>query len=268
MKRHALECLVAQALLTASPLADWPAAAAAQAAVALRSNIDLTHWRLTLPTGRKHDPTEILAPQLSSGYQNSRYFTDTSAGLYFFAPVDGLTTKGSSYPRSELREGNPDGSLYNWHDTDFRTSELSATLRVVQLPSTGKLVVGQIHGLQNGQPLVKLEVDNGNLKALARDKPAGSSVSHPLNGPDGKQLHFAIGESFSYRIKVGNSVDGKTQSLGVSINGNEVWSQQLDASWRDVGLYFKAGAYVQDNTGPSTEGGGAIFTALSIGHKK
>jgi hypothetical protein len=36
--------------------------------------------------------------------------------------------------------------------------------------------------------------------------------------------------------------------------------------WRDKPLYFKAGAYVQDNTGYTTEGGEVTFSHLDIDH--
>jgi hypothetical protein len=59
--------------------------------------------------------------------------------MVFSSPAIGVTTSGS-YPRSELRETNSDGSLYNWNVVDGM-----ATLAVNQVPSTGNVFISQIH---------------------------------------------------------------------------------------------------------------------------
>ena len=43
--------------------------------------------------------------------------------------------------------------------------------------------------------------------------------------------------------------------------------QQLDPQWVYQGLYFKAGLYLQDNRGPSSEGGRATFSELRVSHQ-
>ena len=42
----------------------------------------------------------------------------------------------------------------------------------------------------------------------------------------------------------------------------------MSATWRDKPLYFKAGVYVQDNTGYTSEGGKVTFSKLDIDHNK
>ena len=56
-------------------------------------------------------------------------------------------------------------------------------------------------------------------------------------------------------------------ALGVSAAGYQ-WDSQISATWRNKPLYFKAGVYVQDNTGYTSEGGQVTFSKLDIDHDK
>ena len=65
----------------------------------------LTDWKVQLPIGAEEDPDEVTQPELAT-YAVDPWFvaTDTCDGVRFRAAVDGVTTGGSNYPRSELRE--------------------------------------------------------------------------------------------------------------------------------------------------------------------
>ncbi|MCL8040811.1 polysaccharide lyase family 7 protein, partial [Pseudomonas aeruginosa] len=124
--------------------------------------------------------------------------------------------------------------------------------------------IGQIHsdGSNSGQaaPLVKLlyqlRLDQGRVQALVRERPDdGGTRAYTLM--DG----IPLGQSFSYRIGVSRS-----GLLSVSVNGSAL-EQQLDPQWAYQGLYFKAGLYLQDNRGPSSEGGRATFSELRVSHQ-
>ena len=229
------------------------------------TTIDLTTWKLTLPTGPAGHPDEISSARLLAGY-TSPYFTPSAGGITFWAPVTGTTTSGSSYPRSELREEqgpNCDQSS-GWDYTTLTSHTLSATGAVTQVPSTGKVIIGQIHGLNNGQPLVKLIWDTANggeLRAIYRVNAADSDSSSTTI-----KTGVPLGSLFSYVIKLTNS-----GMLTVQFN-NETPINPLGAGvpigrgWDTALLYFKAGAYVQDNVGPDTEGGAVTFTAIAVVH--
>ena len=67
-------------------------------------NFDLSHWYLGLPVddegGTSGDSASISTVELLSGYSNALYFyTGADGAMVFWAPVDGATTPGSSYPR-------------------------------------------------------------------------------------------------------------------------------------------------------------------------
>lgn len=47
---------------------------------------------------------------------------------------------------------------------------------------------------------------------------------------------------------------------------NGQWNERIGAAWGKQPLYFKAGAYVQDNSGNSKEGARVTFAKLDIDH--
>lgn len=221
--------------------------------------IALTNWNLTLPTGKSGHP-DVIATQNLPTYSSEYFVVNPDGSINFWCPVTGVTTGGSSYPRTELRETNPDGSLKNWHYTDGDRS-LSATLHVTQLPSTGKVVVGQIHddGVPKvkvgDQPLIKLQYGPSNkIELLYRVKPTDS---------DSKNFTFPstipLGTSFSYIISL-----TKAGVLSVIVNGVVKVLETVNHAWAAQGLYFKAGAYCQDNVGTATEGAKVVFSSIVL----
>ncbi|MGV8259742.1 polysaccharide lyase family 7 protein, partial [Pseudomonas aeruginosa] len=104
--------------------------------------IDLSTWNLTIPT--EPTPQVITTQQLNNGYQ-SRYFQQgNDGGLVFWVPIDGSHTEDSTYPRTELRETQADGSLDNWYYWQA-DNELRVTMSVEKVPSKNKVIIGQIH---------------------------------------------------------------------------------------------------------------------------
>ena len=114
--------------------------------------IDLATWNLSVPTGST--ATIIETPKLMKGYRDG-YFQSGDT-LFFWAPVTGSTTENAKYPRSELRETTADGRVFNWAYSSANNF-LRATLEVDQVPSSGKIVIGQIHCYQSTEPLLKVE---------------------------------------------------------------------------------------------------------------
>ena len=220
--------------------------------------IDLATWNLSVPVG--NPPATITTPQLLNGYKNN-YFHSHTGTLFFWAPVTGSKTENAIYPRSELRETRSDGALRNWLYT-ASDNFLNATLTVNQVPSSGKVVIGQIHAFQSTQPMLKLEYQykaskgSGSLVAKVRLRPHENSrvVTIAENVP--------LGKSFTYVI---NFTPIGTLKIKAA---NKQWARDISATWRTKPLYFKAGAYVQDNTGNSREGAQVTFTKLDIDHNK
>ena len=221
--------------------------------------IDLATWNLSVPVGSP--PATIDTPKLVSGFKN-QYFHSSTGTLFFWAPVTGTRTENAIYPRTELRETYSNGTLRNWLYPQADNS-LRATLKVSKVPSSGKLVIGQIHAYDSQKPLVKLEYQyksktaTGNIVAKVRTRP---------DDAEGRVITIATGvkldQDFSYLIHL--SPGG---ALGISAAGSQ-WDSKISATWRDKPLYFKAGVYVQDNAGPTSEGAQVTFSKLDIDHDK
>ncbi|WP_207284105.1 polysaccharide lyase family 7 protein [Pseudomonas sp. FW300-N2F2] len=219
--------------------------------------IDLATWNLSIPEGSP--PATISTPLLVQGFKD-QYFNSETGTLFFWAPVTGAKTENAIYPRSELRETYSNGTLRNWLYS-AADNKLAATLTVSQVPSSGKIVIGQIHAKDSTSPMVKLEYQyktyssTGNIVAKVRMRPDDES---------GQVITIATGiklnQSFSYLIHL--------SPAGVlTINGaGYQWNTNISNTWSDKPLYFKAGVYVQDNTGYVTEGGKVTFSMLDIDH--
>jgi hypothetical protein len=219
--------------------------------------IDLATWNLSVPVGTP--AVTVDTAKLVSGYQDG-YFRSGDT-LFFWAPVTGSKTDNAIYPRTELRETYANGAVHNW-TYNQADNFLRAALTVDQVPSTGKIVIGQIHCYGSTEPLIKLEYQykektaNGNLVVKFR--------ATPTSEPEVIQLATGVKlkERFTYTIHL-------TPAGDLTVNAHDMqWSSRLDASWNGKQLYFKAGVYTQDNTGYATEGGAATFYKLQIAHDK
>lgn len=209
--------------------------------------MDLSSFKLMLPTGRQGSPDMVAGPQLSS-YQ-SPYFQQGNGALTFFAPVNGVHSANSQDPQSEL------GEAQGWKMGSGQHS-LSAKLSVDQVPSTGDVTVGQLHQRGgSGRPPIMISWKNGKVEAsvLNNNSPSAKRTSYVLAD------NVPKGQPFSYSIDV--APDG---SVGLDVNGKTT-KVKLDPSFKNSDMYFKAGVYVHDNQGGSQEGAKATFTGLKIG---
>lgn len=228
-----------------------------RAASAPGANFDLRRWKLTLPVdvsgGLAGSPAEIKYPSLQT-YTSEFFYTGTDGAMVFWCPVIGVTTSGATAPRTELREliSGTDSSV-NW--TADGTHVLRGQCRVTQQPDTGDVIIGQVHGYPV-QRLVKVQYGNGRVLVYIRQSLTASG--------DAKFTHnVGANALIDYEIKV---VDGVAT---VTVNGvaNSHDFVASDPAWgTDSTFYFKAGAYLQDNAGPVTEGGRVSFYQLSVTH--
>jgi Ca2+-binding RTX toxin-like protein len=230
-------------------------------------NFDLSNWKIGLPidgaggfTGASREVKSL------SDYEHPKYFfTAGNGAMTFMAPVEGATTKGSKFARSELREMN--GSVRAaW--SLAKGGVMSATLEIDHAPTKfngtpGRIVVGQIHGQDD--ELVRLNWDNGRLYFV--NDQAGATDSETkfyfLNAA-GKQPHVSLNERFSYTISA------KSDQLVVTIKADgQIYKSisKINSVWQSDAFYFKAGTYLGVNETQGTGYGQTSFYALSISHK-
>ena len=152
----------------------------------LLPNIDLSHWKITLPIG---NPTSVSPPEILDYANNETlkpfFYNDTSDGSLVFYTYPGATTTNSSYSRTELREQMVAGDdNTNW--TFAQGGQLSGTLSVpeVSVDASGnphRVIVMQIHGrLTNAQkeqigasdnnapPVLKIYWQNGRIRVKTK----------------------------------------------------------------------------------------------------
>jgi hypothetical protein len=224
---------------------------------------DLSHWKLTLPVGVPNSPEdkamEISARQLATGYINPEFFYSEAGGaIVFWCPVNGATTENTEYPRSELREViDPLDDNVNWGAPG--THVLEARCRVREVPSSQKVIIGQIHSYSGrARPLIKLQFYKGKIEALVKESPA--------KGKDIKLVFPEVGldRDFTFKIKLEDGL------LGVTVNDMTLTPNVYanDPEWAEQTFYFKAGAYPQDNEGPASEGARVSFSDLMVEHSE
>jgi hypothetical protein len=190
--------------------------------------LDLKNWKITLPVGSTNSAMEINNPELSR-YQHEAYFrvNDECDGVRFRAPTSGVTTTGSDYPRSELREMTDSGSLKASWTTTSGSHSMFIDQAITAVPFIKRHVVaGQIHDQNDDVVTVRLEYPKLFIE---------------INGADGPILdpNYMLGRRFTVQFI---ARDGRIE---IYYNGGK--QPALELKHAGAGNYFKAGAYTQSN---------------------
>ncbi|AKU15153.1 polysaccharide lyase family 7 protein [Luteipulveratus mongoliensis] len=187
--------------------------------------LDLTNWYEGLPIGEDEDPKDVMQPELAT-YGIDPWFTatDDCTGVQFRAAVNGVTTSGSSYPRSELRE--MDGSdKASWSSTEG-THTMVINEAITHVPEgRPNVVAGQIHDADDDVSVFRLE--GTKLYITSPD-----DSHHKLVTSD-----YQLGTKFEAKFVVSGG------EIKAYYNGQLQTTQTQDFD----GAYFKAGAYTQAN---------------------
>lgn len=190
--------------------------------------LNLTNWKQTLPIGSSRKPKEILPASLGTYIHNIFFRTNPECtGVVFRAPVNGVTTSNSGYPRSELREMASNGkSLASWSTTSG-THTMTIDEAITAVPKVKKHVVaGQIHSASDDVIVIRLEYPK---------------LFVDINGKTGPTLdaNYKLGKRFTIKFEASG---GKIKTY---YNGNSKPVHTLNK--KGSGNYFKAGAYTQSN---------------------
>ncbi len=250
--------------------------------VELLPEIDLNHWKVTLPIG---NPTEIEPPEILN-YANidilkEYMFNDTSDGSLVFFTRPGSTTANSSYSRTELREQmEPGSNSVNW--TFAQGGILKGRLKVstVSGPDDNKdrVIVMQIHGRltneqrdligeddNNAPPVLKIYWDDGKINVRRKIlKDIAVSDTELLKTDSWKdESHWfdtSVGfDEFSIEIKAAANL------LEVQMGDEVVTFDDVHVEkWAVFENYFKAGNYLQSTK--STAYAQVKFYELEVHH--
>lgn len=211
-------------------------------------NFDLTRWNITLPVdssgGNLGLPLTIQPSQLSAGYEYPPYFyTGLDGEMVFGVPFDGATGGTSTHPRSELRESNPDDTLYNWRPGDAGGTHVMEGICVVENVGNGKVSIGQIHGKEPNVPAVILRFDSTTTPArvycTVKKDPFVSILQDTLYFTE----NIAIGQPIFYRLAITGSATSCIFSVTVNGETRSIDMYANSPFWANVTFYYKAGAY-------------------------
>lgn len=199
------------------------------------TGLTLTNWKLTLPTGSKGSPLEIKQPTLATFRDDRFFFFDPAYGTVFRCPGDGVTTKNSSNPRTELREMTNNGASNAAWSSASGTHTLRVVGKITAAPHD--VVVAQIHDASDDVTVVRYIVADGELWAT-----------------DGDNIHGHLLGAYT----LGTEYEVKLEAAGGQIKTyyNTVLKQTLSVS--RSGLYMKFGAYHQSH------GSGSAFAEVKI----
>lgn len=250
------------------------------------ANFNLISWNLSIPTDEdgntKADTIKELA--LVEGYTNPSFFyAKPDGGMTFIAPINGVkTSKNTKYVRTELREMLRKGDTQhstkgvgpnNWVLSSASAEDqknagavdgrLTGTLSVDHVTTSGnekqvgRVVFAQIHGKKdvpvrlyyrklpnNSKGSIYFSHEPSGEKDIYFDL-VGSRSSNANNPEDG----ISLGEKFSYEI----STKGNELSVSLIREGEQTITKKVDMSNSGYNLpgqyvYFKVGAYLQDNS--------------------
>lgn len=227
--------------------------------------IDLTHWKVTLPIGK---PDEVEPPEILD-YSNSEklkqyMYNDSVEGALVFYTVPDAKTANTKYSRTELREQMVSGdNNTNW--TFDQGGMLRGQLRVADISKDKngkyhKTIVMQIHGRltndqresigqkdHNAPPILKIYWQNGKIrvktKVLKDKNMSNEEILHTDSWTDDKGYTFKqeVGfKKFTCEIKV------EKGKMVVSLNDSEfvVYDDLNISRWSIFENYFKAGNYL------------------------
>jgi len=252
-------------------------------------NIELVDWYLSVPTDTDGNgkADQIKELELAGGYSNSDFFYRANDGGYVFkSPTTGFrTSQNTRYVRVELREMlrrgdkkhktkgvNPNNWVFDTAPAETKLNAggvggvLEGTLAINRVSTEGKkskvgrVIFAQIHAAKHEPIRLYYRKLPGNKKGSiyfvheprnsddVKVEMIGSrsSKATDIDNADGIELD----EKFSYKI----DTDGRLLTVSIFRPGKPDVVKKLDISESGYDspkeyMYFKAGAYVQDDNG-------------------
>jgi hypothetical protein len=199
--------------------------------------LNLIFWKLTLPIGSAGSPGEVKWTALKTFINESWFFT-VGSWVVMRCNAGGVTTSGTTYPRTEFREMSSDGQAKaSWSNTDGLMHSLIGRFKVTRLTKNKPHVcIAQIH--DGSDDIIEVRVEGSISGGPTR-------VLVDLDGEDYGVLDGAYtkGDPFDLIINA--------DSRGIRITYISVktgFTKTLKISRFGSGWYFKAGCYLQSNT--------------------
>lgn len=234
-------------------------------------DIDLSHWKVTLPVANEEGkPYEIDPPEISNFASNEiarpfMYVDSTDGSIVFHAYPTSSTTTNTKYSRSELREQMvPGDNNVNWTFAQGGTLKAKIAMDAISKGSDGKYhktIILQIHGRltneqrdligasdNNAPPILKIYWQDGKIRVKSKEL-------RTIDLSDEYLLHEEAWDDdagFTFKQEVGFrkftlEVKVSEGEMVVVLNNQEyrVFKNIHMEKWGVFENYFKAGNYFQ-----------------------
>jgi hypothetical protein len=212
-------------------------------------SVDLKNWKLTLDFADPDNPDkplEVVPPKLLT-FQHP-HFIKTNDSITFKAACDGKTTRGTKYPRSELRE-LVNGELADWK-MNSGVHSMTWKCAVTHLPvAKPQVVVGQIHDGEDD--VIEIRHTKDYVEVIHDSKNYGKLIKA-----------YRLGDVYEANITV---------RKGVIYVYAEKTTIVISSALNAKNCYFKMGCYTQSNTstGDSPKAYGEVkLYNLEVVHEK
>lgn len=205
----------------------WANIASAQTVhIPVGKNINLYAFILQLTIAENNSVKQIEGDDLQQYCSPFFYWNSHNESIDLLCNTDGATTPNTNYPRTELR------AKQEWH---FQGNHaLSVRMAVQQQPSTGKIIIGQIHGHSKGTEALKIWWNNGRIQVGVKNEVGTTEKLKTI------LENIKLGAVIDYQI-----IQTEYQ-VAVIVNGQKALFE-FGKSWKDQLVYFKVGNYLQDN---------------------
>lgn len=195
--------------------------------------LNLSNWKITIPfdaNGKDGENSEVAHdiknPEFINYTLPNYYFVNTTNdGVVFRAHAGGTHTKGSGFPRCELREMIENGTKSAKWQSGIGTHTMEIEQAFTHLPTQKKHVVaGQIHSTGTFDDVITCRLENTKL-----------FLAH--NGAKGTVLNekYTLGTRFKIKFVVQNDE--------IKTFFNDKLVETYPIQFPDA--YFKAGCYTQ-----------------------
>lgn len=227
--------------------------------------IDLSHWKVTLPIGR---PTEVYPPEiLNYGSDESLkpfMYNDSVDGSLVFYTYPASSTANSSYSRTELRElMDPTDLTKNWSFDEGGRMKGTLALAEISKESDGdfhRTIIMQIHGRlsdeqreligakdNNAPPILKIYWHKGYVRVKSKYlKNKNATVEESLHTDA-----WGDDEGFNFDEYVGFEpfnleIIASSGKMEIILNEKDTYTIENEdmKRWSVFENYFKAGNYL------------------------
>ncbi|KAJ3264141.1 hypothetical protein HDU77_009236 [Chytriomyces hyalinus] len=218
--------------------------------------LNLTSWSVQMPVGATPNSTtfqQVYQPALDKFTSPYFYVNAAQTAVVFNTPNTGITTGGTTSPRTELRQITPVGTTgWNAYSSTWHNLTISAQIdRYPQGYNTSSLVIfAQILSPTQG----------AEITVRARDKKLIEMCTKTLGPCINLDTNYSFGEPFTFAFSASNNMTLVTYRKGTV-------SALVVVPLRPYpDFVFKTGSYCQMNptTFPATEYCQVTMTSLKL----